>query len=605
MKNALFLIFLSIFFLGISEAQNHKYCGHDMVTEQLKNEVPNYDESFFNMVKKAINEGAAKRQDEQEVYTIQVVVHILFERNDKYQNIPDSIIISQIEALNRDFRFRNSDSSKIRPIFKDIATDVGISFELAKRDPQNRPTNGITRKRWNGTTLLGPLADPFLKTTLLGGQSPWPTQKYLNIWVCDLNKAQAVDGGFLAGYAFPPPGLPEWPPVSLGNPETDGVVIDYRFFGDNNHVARDMIEPVAVFNNMGRTTVHEVGHYLGLRHVWGDIGTLLPELGCLVDDGIDDTPNAQLPTGGGICYANTSLNSCVDDIDDMPDMYENYMDYSGDPCYAMFTKQQADLMRWVLVNRRNNIILKNVEATLLETNISACKGDSVELAISNTRDDYQYIWNGEKSNSVNKFLFERDTTFEVEVKNAFNSKAFTIEVKEIPTLVKSSIADFEIEVDENNLISLIPKDSSKNTYLWDFGNGSTSIDKQPTYTYLSEDIYTVRLSIPNDESCDTFYFERELEIKNTVTSTIDLQIKYGITAFPNPANTELNIRFGKALPLNYQYRILDVNGKQVAQKSNPQQSDLLIIPVKKLASGYYFLEIVNDEDLISLPFIKE
>jgi hypothetical protein len=605
MKKSLSFILLVTFFLQISEAQNHKYCGHDMVTEQLKNKVPNYDESFFNMVEKAINEGLGKRQAEQEVYTIQVVVHILFERNNKYQNIPDSIIISQIEALNRDFRLKNSDTSKIRPIFKDVAADVGISFELAKRDPQNRPTNGITRKRWNGTTLLGPLADPFLKTTLLGGQSPWPTQRYLNIWVCDLNKNQLEGGGFLAGYAYPPPGLPEWPPVSLGNPETDGVVIDYRFFGDNNHVARDMIEPVAVFNNMGRTTIHEVGHYLGLRHVWGDLGTLLPDLGCLVDDGIDDTPNAQLPTGGGICYSNTNLNTCIDEVDDKPDMYENYMDYSGDPCYAMFTKQQADLMRWVLVNRRNNIILKNVEATPLETSISACKGDSVELTITNTRDDYQYIWNGEKSNPKIKFLFENDTTFEVEVKNAFNSKTFTIEVKGNPTLINSTIADFDVDVNENNLVSLTPKDSSKTTYLWNFGDGNTSSDIKPTYTYSSDGIYILRLSIPNEASCDTFYFERELEIKTTVTSTIDLQIKYGITVFPNPASSELNIRFSKVLPLNYHYRILDVSGKQVVQKSNPQQSDLLKIPVKNLISGYYFIEITNDKDLISLPFVKE
>lgn len=605
MKNALITLFFSILLFQVLKAQNHIWCGHDMVTGEHRKHIENYDAQYFNQVREILQEKALSKTTEEDVYTIQVVVHILYEKNDKYQNIPDSIIQSQIDALNRDFRLKNSDTSKIRDVFKDLATDVGINFQLAKRDPNNQPTNGITRKRWNGTTLLGPLSDPFLKNSLFGGQSPWPTQRYLNIWVCDLNKNPAVEGGFLAGYAFPPPDLPGWPPVSLGNPQTDGVVIDYRFFGDNNHVARDMIEPVAVFNNMGRTTVHEVGHYLGLRHVWGDIGTLLPEFGCLVDDGIDDTPNAQLPTGGGICYANPELNSCIDSINDKPDMYENYMDYSGDPCYAMFSRQQADLMRWVLFNRRNNIILKNVEATALTTDITACKGDTVELAIGNTRDDYQYIWNGTKAGPKIKIAVDKDSVFNVEVKNAFNTKTFTMRVFKKPSLISSATADFDATPGDGNQVSFSPKDKSKTNYLWDFGDGNTSTETEVIYEYADTGSYIVRLSIANTESCDTFYFEKTVEVEGTSTTVDELIKEYGIVLYPNPTRNELTVSFKhfEALIIN-QRQIIDISGRIYDNISYEKQYNQLKINTRQLGPGRYFLEFKINDDIVRLPFIK-
>lgn len=115
----------------------------------------------------------------------------------------------------------------------------------------------------------------------------------------------------------------------------------------------------------GRTTVHEVGHYLGLRHTWGDaIEPLTPD-GCFLDDYIDDTPNNEAAFANQITDrinnpCDTSINSCYDPYlgRDYPDMFENYMDYSGDQCYNLFTKQQVDFMRFILTTKRAGIITK-------------------------------------------------------------------------------------------------------------------------------------------------------------------------------------------------------------------------------------------------------
>lgn len=320
------------------------------------------------------------------VYTVQVVVHVVYLNDNKYENPSDEIIQSQIDALNRDFNLEN-DINHIREEFFPFIGNAKIRFELAKVNPNGKATTGITRKK--SSPILLPDWNPVfdnIKNAGAGGVNPWKPAEYLNIWVCDLNISNRLkkDGvelnpevGMLGGVANPPQGLPNWT-LDLGGIVQDlaatpafkqGVVIDFRFFGQFNEYNKDFFNS-SPYYGLGRTTVHEVGHYLGLRHTWGDYGYTF-ELPCEdFDDGIKDTPNTNGPyseqiESGNVCGVNS--NTCnvpyPGDGIDYPDMRENYMDYSTDACYGMFTKEQVNMMRYALTSKRNGII-KNREVVV-------------------------------------------------------------------------------------------------------------------------------------------------------------------------------------------------------------------------------------------------
>src|SRR5690606_10846080 len=176
-----------------------------------------------------------------------------------------------------------------------------------------------------------------------GGSNAWDPTRYLNFWICDMQYPNSFS--IVYGYATPAFGSPNWENFTgstktPADPET-GVVIHYKVLGRNNPLAPNSYRK-------GKTAIHEVGHYLGLRHVWGDGSGAS---GCQVDDGIEDTPNTMAPTA--LC---NNQNTCGSGTPgDLPDQTENYMDYSLDACAAMFTKQQAAIMQYVLVGLRPDV----------------------------------------------------------------------------------------------------------------------------------------------------------------------------------------------------------------------------------------------------------
>lgn len=319
------------------------------------------------------------------VYTIKVVVHVVYLADNKYENPSDELIQSQIDALNRDFNLEN-DINHVRPEFLQFMGNAKIRFELAKVQPNGKPTTGINRKK--SAPILFPDWNPVLdniKNSGTGGVTPWSPKDYLNIWVCDLNMVNRLkknevevdrSKGLLGGMANPPQGLPNWV-FNIGGVQQNlaitkeikqGVVIDFRFFGQNPEYVMDYLNGSPNYS-LGRTTVHEVGHYLGLRHSWGD-GQAYAELfggdECLdYDDGIKDTPSEEGPYSayaepGNVCGVN--VNSCdvpyPGDGVDYSDMRENYMNYSTDACYGMFTIEQVNMMRYALTAKRPGIITK-------------------------------------------------------------------------------------------------------------------------------------------------------------------------------------------------------------------------------------------------------
>jgi hypothetical protein len=245
---------------------------------------------------------------------IPVVVHVVWRT--RGGNLSKRQVESQIDVLNRDFRAHNRDRRQVPAVWQGLVADAGIEFELARRDPQGRPSDGITRTR---TPRASFGTGDSVKSSATGGADPWPSDRYLNLWVCTLASG-------LLGYAqFP------------GGPRrTDGVVITASAFGTRG-TARPPFDG-------GRTTVHEVGHWLNLRHIWGDTED------CSGSDFVADTPNAAGPNYGRPSFPQVS---CANGPSG--DMFMNYMDYVDDAAMLMFTPEQVARMRATLQGPRRSL----------------------------------------------------------------------------------------------------------------------------------------------------------------------------------------------------------------------------------------------------------
>ena len=247
-------------------------------------------------------------------YRIPVVVHVLY--NSVAQKVGAAQVRSQIAALNRDFRARNQDRSKVPAVWMGLVIDSMIEFELASKDPAGKPTTGITLTK---TSVAAFGQNDAMKDPKRGGVAAWATDRYLNLWVCELKDQ-------LLGYAqFP------------GGPKaTDGVVITTFAFGTSGSATAPF--------NLGRTCTHEVGHWLNLRHIWGDT----PD--CSGSDFVADTPNAEDANFGKPSLPQISCGNGPNG-----DMFMNYMDYTDDEAMYMFTTGQVARMHAALAGPRRKL----------------------------------------------------------------------------------------------------------------------------------------------------------------------------------------------------------------------------------------------------------
>jgi hypothetical protein len=291
-------------------------CAHMVVHELLVETHPEYRGRRLKAeeeTRQSIDSGNAMRVVAK-LITIPVVVHVVYRTAE--ENISDAQVQSQIDALNRDFRAKNVDRSKIPAAWKGLAIDSNIQFALASKDPSGKATSGITRTATKATSFG---VQDEVKSSKTGGADAWPADRYLNLWACNLGEG-------LLGYAqFP------------GGPaKTDGVVILTGAFGTKGAVK-------APFNK-GRTATHEVGHFLGLRHVWGDMND------CTGSDFVADTPKAREANFGKPKFPHVTCNNGPNG-----DMFMNYMDYVDDEAMVMFTAGQVARMNATLAGPRSKL----------------------------------------------------------------------------------------------------------------------------------------------------------------------------------------------------------------------------------------------------------
>lgn len=243
---------------------------------------------------------------------VPVVVHVVW--NTSSENVSDARIQAQIDQLNLDFAHNNSDAGNTPAAFAGLAANTDVQFCLAQRDPSGNATSGIERRQTSTSSFN---TNDNVKRYNNGGLNAWSSDDYLNLWVCDL-------GSGLLGYAQFPGG-----PAS-----TDGVVVDYSTVGSMT------VPGTGGVFKYGRSATHEIGHWMNLRHIWGDDGN-----GCNGSDQVADTPNQADETYGCPSFPRVSCSNGPNG-----DMFMNYMDYSDDLCMNLFTSGQADRMQSVFSN---------------------------------------------------------------------------------------------------------------------------------------------------------------------------------------------------------------------------------------------------------------
>jgi hypothetical protein len=290
-------------------------CATMQVHERLLRTAPGYREARDNSENHALRFALQPMAGRSGCSRIPVVVHVVFKT--AAQNVSDAQIKSQIDVLTADFRKKNADVSTVPAAFAPLAADVRVEFELATIDPSGKPTKGITR---TSTAVMSFTDDDAVKSAATGGADAWPADKYLNLWTCQL-------AGGLLGYAQFPGG-----PAA-----TDGVVIRHSAFGTTGTAAAPF--------NLGRTATHEVGHWLNLRHIWGDDGS-----GCAGSDLVADTPNQGSENVGVPTFPHISCGNGPNG-----DMFMNYMDYVDDVAMVMFTAGQVTRMQATLDGMRGAI----------------------------------------------------------------------------------------------------------------------------------------------------------------------------------------------------------------------------------------------------------
>jgi hypothetical protein len=381
MRKKILGLMLGVSLIGTLANAQIRRCGSMENLERLKMEDPGL-ETRMMQIETATQQFVNSNRSVNGIINIPVVVHVVY--NTSAQNISDAQIKSQIDVLNEDFRRLNADKVNTPSAFSTTAADAEVTFCLAGKDPNGAATTGIVRK---STTVTSFSDNDAVKYSSSGGDNAWPSGSYLNLWVCNL-------GSDLLGYAQFPGG-----PAA-----TDGVVILYTAFGRG-------YSTVSPFNK-GRTATHEVGHWLNLRHIWGDAscGT----------DLVSDTPTQQTSNYGCPSYPHRTCSNATSG-----DEFMNYMDYTDDGCMNMFSLGQKSRMQALFVSGGSRYGLTTSTACGSGTTTATCNIPTGLSATSITSSSVTLNWGSTGAASYNVRIKTTASTTWTTATSTTTSKGFT------------------------------------------------------------------------------------------------------------------------------------------------------------------------------------
>jgi len=614
----------------------------------------------IEQVKKTMQSSETSRQPNI-VYNIPVVVHVIHNGTavGTGANIADAQIISQITVLNQDFRRMIG-----TPGFNSnaVGADTEVQFCLAQRTPNGLPSTGINRISRTETTWTTAMIESTLKPS-----TQWDPTRYLNIWVVTQMNEPGI--GEILGFAQFPTGSGL---SGLGGgtttANTDGVVIGYRYFGSRT------LYPAGTYSapyDRGRTTTHEVGHFLGLRHITGDSSSCVVNATDSNNDYCPDTPaqatlTSGCPTGKDSCPSSPGL-----------DMIQNYMDYSNDTCLNVFTLNQKARIVAVMQNspRRASLATSNgctapalvgLDGSLEITNLNISCGTSftptltfanrgtttlTSASLSYRIDNgtpQTYNWTGSLATNASEVInvgaitsTPGNHTFYTVVNtvngiadqntNNDNSSTFTLSQS-----FETNEYLFTLQPDYYGPETTWVLTNSAGAYI-DFGgpysegeNNGNSITALPaivnrTWTLPSNECYTFTIideesdgiccaygngyynirTISGQEvaSGGTFTASESKTFGVNVLSNSEFNLLEGISLYPNPSNSIVNISVPNSIGLPDNITIYNNLGQLVQTITVSSQNDLSI-NASSLSNGIYFIKISKDNNKKTLRFIK-
>ena len=570
------------------------------------------------------------------ITTIPVVFHILTDGVGN-ENLSEAAIQAQIDQLNLDFG--NGAGSSYT-----VATDTEVRFCLAQ---QNETEVTMFEPGINRITDYddGPFSMSDFENTIKPA-TQWDPTRYLNIWVSDLSAG-------LLGYAqFPSNSGLSGLNTNGGGANTDGVVVASFTVGSVLNPG-----PGGPYN-LGRTLTHEVGHWIGLRHIWGDSGS------CSNDDYCADTPDATTSNGG--C---PTVDSCPSDGLGA-DMVENYMDYSNDACMDTFTADQTTRIQAVLANspRRmelgastvcspaivydldgaielDNLNLVDCATTFAPTVVVTNNGNTT---LTSAVISYAIDENTAATQSWSGFLFQgqSDTVTLPAMNVSGGSHTLVVELlspngstdeNTVDNTVVSSV--FSVFFDTATVNLTLLTDGYGGETSWEFKDSNdTILYSGETNVYGNETTYNHTFDVPTggcysftiydsegdgiccswgsgsytltDSNSNVIATGGEFLAQETVSFTTvntlgteNYLLDRKITLYPNPATNVLNIKVGASNSLPDTYKVYNMLGQIVLQQSIGELSDLAV-NTSSLSKGMYFIKIATDNASISLPFIK-